>query len=130
MAKRKNSNLTACYRHARWFLVFGIVVILLQTVISVQDVIPAQAGMHPNRSSLALKEDPRLRGDGRSHRNYPDTENSSRSYIPFLYAAAKREQLQATPLRMADQITLKTDSLFNESLVVMDKVIVIPKVFG
>ena len=110
---------------------FGMVIILLQAVIPEQAVISAQAGIRPNdRSSLTPKIDPRLCGDDSPHKNHSDTKNSFRSHIPFLYTAAKREQLQAIPLRMADQITLNKDHLVNESLVVMDKVIVIPKVFG
>ena len=53
-----------------------------------------------------------------------------KSYIPFLYTAVRRQKLQAIPLRMADQIVTNDENTLNASWVVMDKVIVIPKIIG
>jgi hypothetical protein len=51
------------------------------------------------------------------------------SYIPAFYLGAVRQIMQPVPLRKADLMVLsEADELFDPSLVVLDKVIVIPKI--
>lgn len=52
------------------------------------------------------------------------------SVIPMFRVLAKRQVLQAMPLRKAEQIASNEADPSSESWVVMDKVIVIPKVIG
>ena len=52
------------------------------------------------------------------------------SLIPMFRVSAMRQIVQAVPLRKADQIAINHDDFSRESWVVMDKVIVIPKVIG
>lgn len=52
------------------------------------------------------------------------------SKIPAFRMAAVRQVMQTMLLQKAKQISLNEDELMDESWVVMDKVIVIPKVIG
>ena len=52
------------------------------------------------------------------------------SMIPMCRTAAKQQTLQPASLRKADQIVLNEEDFPSESWVVMDKVVVIPKIIG
>ncbi len=82
----------------------------------------------------AKNESAPLRGrqqDQRGSQQAIQTKEPKRiSMIPMCRTAAKQQTLQPASLRKADQIVLNEEDFSSEPWVVMDKVVVIPKIIG
>ena len=75
---------------------------------------PTPPKVHPIKSTVTYSKPPTV----------------LKSNIPSLYQNVARQKLFATPIYKSQQVALKDDDTLDASLVVMDKVIVIPKFRG